>query len=124
MERKSAIEKLRETAKYKKYGYQAYSILNSSIEILINEGFTDEEIKLLFKHSFVEQKTRKMDPDEMIDFMLNCDYFWEYFDSKADPEIYSTEAILKAYGKYSKELAEKLDERAKNRIFEHRFNDI
>lgn len=124
MKREAKIEKLMKTPKYKKYGYETHKILSTCIEILIKEEFTDEEIKLLFKHSFIEQKVKNMDPDEKIDYILNCDYFWNFFDEKSDPEKFSTEAILKKYGKYSEKLVKEFDEKARKQLFENSFADI
>ena len=113
-----------ETPKYKKYGYQTHKILSSCIQILIKEDFTDEEIKLLFKHSFIEQKIKNLNPEDEIDYILNCDYFWDFFNEKSNLEKSSIEAILRKYGKYSEKLVKEFDEKARKRLFENSFADI
>lgn len=124
MERKSKVQKLKETPKYKEYGYQIDQIFNSCVEMFIHEGFTDDEIKLLFKHSFVEQKLKTLDVDDQIDYVLNCDYFWDFFDEKSDSATYSIETILKKYGKYNEDLVKKLEKKAKKRHYKNSFADI
>lgn len=115
---------LMDTEKYKKLGGEIREILSTCVDILITEGFTDDEINVFFKHCHIGERIKSLSKDEKIDYILNCDSFWEYYEDKAEYEKYSREEILKKRRKYTEKYVKDVENRNRKRMCDIHFSNL
>lgn len=103
---------------------EMYDLLKDIISIMIDEGFSLEDMKTILKHALLSEIIKRLDSvDDKLDFALNCDYFWEYFDKKSENE-YSVENIIKRHNIKSKEAIELLEKKNRTKNYKYTLNDI
>lgn len=121
----SEIELHMESIRWKSPTEEIYGLLKGIISMLIDEGFSLADMKKILKHALVNEIIKKLDNvDDKLDFVLNCDYFWEYFDEKTKPDKYSLENIIKKYNKNSEKIIKELAEKPRTLHYKYTLNDL
>ena len=114
-----------ESIRWKSTTEEIYVLLKEIISIMIDNGFSLNDMKKMLKHALVNEIIKKLDDvDDKLDFVLNCDYFWKYFDEKSGPDKYSLDTIIKKYNKDSEKIIKELGETPRTVHHKYSLNDI
>ncbi len=114
-----------ESIRWKSTTEEIYVLLKEIISIMIDNGFSLNEMKKMLKHALVNEIIKKLDDvDDRLDFVLNCDYFWEYVDEKDGLDKYSLDTLIKKYNKDSEKIIKELAEKPKTVRHKYSLKDI
>lgn len=124
MKTKSKAEMLTDKEKHARAGKEIKEILSTCINILMVEGFTEDEINILFKHCFIEEKIKSLSTEEKINYILNCDSFWEDYEAKAEYDNYSQGEISEKRRKYAENYVKEIEANVRKKMCDINFSTL
>ena len=121
----SEIELHMESLRWKNCTEEIYGLLKGIISTMIDEGFSLSDMKKILKHALVNEIIKKLDDvDDKLEFVLNCDYFWEYFDEKSATDKHSLGRVISKYNKDSESIIKEIAQKSRTPHYKYTINDI